>query len=408
VKLRLALAATIACALTFSVAERADAQCSYVPVQGSAGEAVTQQALQGFSRLYGATGAAEREVLPTLRLGKPDDFVFLAHMRWTSVFGAARYLLVPEQAGNSDCAPLMRSDYDLHAGTFGMAFRKGPVSVFYLTSTIVGTQGGLGRVAMPMFAWIPPGYYWFAAPFIGPWEYENRGLSISGDFIAGAQVGVLDTNLALGYIGTKGLYTNLSQEKIRLFATAALAREFRELAYLKGGLDRLKTIQEGLTSVYARKVVFSPPPIPTADGFELPDVDGTPLWTAHLEHANIAKLVSVKSALAVSPGVFLHDLRASVHTDEFYSDPVHTETSHREDGAAAFTLGTVRIPENQAVGQAGKQLLSVQGELRYFGEGEGVGDLGFQLAFNDPEILTRFPSASNVFSLSLGGTFSPR
>jgi hypothetical protein len=407
VRLHTTFAALISAALGFSLSERAEAQCSYVPLAGSAGEAVTQQALQGFSRLYGATGAAEREVLPTLRLGKPEDTVGLVHMRWTSVFGAARYLLVPEQAA-ANCAPLVRSDYDLHAGTFGLAFRTGPVSVFYLTSTIVGTQGGLGRVVMPMFAWIPPGYYWFAAPFTGPWEYENRGLSISGDFIAGAQLGVFDTNLAVGYIGTKGLYTNLSQEKIRAFATAALAREFSELAYLKGGLDRLKTVQEGLTSVYARKVVFSPPPIPTADGFELPDVDGTPLWTGHLEHANIAKLVSVKSAVAVSPSVFLHDLRASIHTDEFYSDPVHTEYSHREDGAAAFTLGTVRIPENQAVGQDGKQLLSVQGELRYFGEGEGIGDLGFQLAFNDPEILTRFPSASNVFSLSLGGTFSPR
>ena len=392
-------------ALLFSA--HAEAQCdSYVPLPNSAGNAVTQHALQGFARLYGATGAAEREVLPTLRLGEQDT-VLVAHLRWTSIFGAAEYLLVPEIA-SSDCAPLKRSDYDLHAGTFGMGLRTGPVSLFYLTSTIVGTQGGLGRFLMPGFAWIPPGYYWFAAPFTGPWEYENKGLSISGDFIAGAQLEVFDTNLAVGYIGTQGLYTNLSQETIRAFATAALAREFSELAYLKGGLDRLNTVQEQLTSIFARKVVFSPPPVPTAEGLEIPDEDGVEMWTGHFEQANFMKILSLRSAVAVTPNVFLHDLALSVHTDEFHSDPVHTETSHRESGAASFTLGTVRVPENRALGQEGNQLLSVQGQIRYFGEGEGIGDLGFGIAFNDPEILTRFPSASNVFSMNFGGTFSPR
>ncbi len=407
--MRQRFAALVAGAALLLAGARAQAQCdSYVPLENSAGEAATQQALQGFARLYGATGAAEREVLPTLRLGEDDETVALMHLRWTSIFGAAEYLLVPE-IPSSGCAPLKRSDYDLHAGTFGLGMRFGPVSLFYLTSTIVGYQGNAGRVVMPAFAWIPPGYYWFAAPFTGPWEYENEGLHISGDFIAGGQVEVFDTNLALGYIGTQGIYTNLSQERIRTFVSAAIAQEFSELAYLKGGLDRLQTLQQQLTSVYARKVVFSPPPVPTADGLELPEgVSGTDMWTAHFEQANLMKLLSFRSALAVTPSVFVHDLALSVHTEECHSDPVHTETSHRDSGAASFSLGTVRVPENRAIGQAGKQMLSVQAQIRYFGEGKGIGDLGFGMAFNDPEVVTRFPSASNVFSLTFGGTLSPR
>lgn len=386
----------------------------YVPVAGSAGEAVTRQALSGFAKLYGATGAAESEVLPMLRASgespaSEQDGVLLFHIRWTSMFGAARQLLVAEQP-SGDCPSMLRSDYDLHAGTFGLGLRHGPVSVFYLTSTIVGAPSGIGsRVLMPPFAWVPPGYYWFAAPFIGPWEYEKSGYSISGDYIAGVQLEALGTSLAAGYIGTQGLYTNLSQQKIRAFATAAIAREFSELAYLKAGLDRVSTLEDGLSSLYARKVVFSPPPTPTNDGFSLPDVSGVSMWTGHLEHANIMKLLSVRSALAVAPEVFLHDLALSIHTTDYHIDPSDKGRRIRVDPTAlSFTAGTVRVPENRALGQPGDQLISVKAEARMFRDSKMIGDLALGLGFNDPEVLTRFPSAQNVFNMTFGGTFAPR
>jgi hypothetical protein len=37
-----------------------------------------------------------------------------------------------------------------------------------------------------------------------------------------------------------------------------------------------------------------------------------------------------------------------------------------------------------------------------------IGDLALGMGFNDPEVLTRFPSAQNVFNMTFGGTFAPR
>lgn len=40
------------------------------------------------------------------------------------------------------CPRLIRSDYDLHAGTFGIGLRHGPLSAYYVTSTVMGVQAG--------------------------------------------------------------------------------------------------------------------------------------------------------------------------------------------------------------------------------------------------------------------------
>lgn len=386
----------------------AEANCTtqaYEPFLGSPGRATGQQALAGFSRLYGATGAAEREVLPHLRAADEGDSAELLHLRWTSLFGASRELMVAEQS-RAGCPDLIRSDYDLHAGTFGIGLRQGPLSAYYVTSTVMGVQSGVvERTLGPPTAWIPPGYYAFAAPFTGPWEYESGSLRIGGDFIAGAQLELWDTNLAVGYIGSRGVFTNISQEKLRAFLSAAVANEFSELAYLKTGFDRLSTFRDSLSTIYARKVVFSPPALPTVDDWSLPDVPGLSFWTGHLEQANlIERWVSVKTALAVAPHAFLHDLALSLHTSSFHPDPSLPgyQSDELEMGLSA---GTVRVPENRALGQPGSHLVSVRGELRYRGQGDGIGDITLGVGMNDPDVLTQFPSAVNVFNVSFGANF---
>lgn len=106
--------------------------------------------------------------------------------------------------------------------------------------------------------------------------------------------------------------------------------------------------------------------------------------------------------------MFLHDLSLSIHTSDYHVDPSEKTRSHVEPTALSFTAGTVRVPENRALGQPGDQLISVQAEARMFRDSKNIGDLAFGLGFNDPEILTRFPSAQNVFNMTFGGTFGPR
>ncbi len=129
-------------ALTPRAALAADcSKVAYEPVPGSPGRMAGEQALTGFARLYGATGAAEREVLPALRAASDDESAEVLHLRFTSIFGASRELMVAKQH-HVGCPRLIRSDYDLHAGTFGIGLRHGPLSAYYVTSTVMGVQAG--------------------------------------------------------------------------------------------------------------------------------------------------------------------------------------------------------------------------------------------------------------------------
>lgn len=380
---------------------------SYVPVPGSAGATVANQAFKGFSRLYGATAVAEREVLPLLRqrTSDHDDSAGVVHLQSNSIFGAGQQLLVAE-SNESGCPNFVRSDYDLYSGSFGLGLRMKWFSAFYVTSVVGGQPEAntLGRVFNPIASLAVINVYSVIAPAVGSWNVNEKGVSISGDYIAGGQVDILGTNIAVGYIGSSGLYSNITQEKLRLFASAAIAREFSELAYLTAGIDRIRAIREMLTTAYARKVVFSPPPQFSAGSFVTPTTQGIDFWTGHLEQLDIAKLVDIKAALAVQPNVFLHDLRLGFHTGEYHVDP-NGKRPGRDGGGASIEVGTVKIPENQAIGQPGKQLFSAKGIIKMFPKTGLAGDLGLSLAFNDPEVITRFPAAHNVFSLNFGGTF---
>ncbi len=378
---------------------------SYVPVPGNAGSSVAHQAFRGFAGLYGAATVAERDVLPILRQVNPDkEFAAAVHLRSNALYGAGRQLIVSEQ-NTPGCPTALRSDYDLYAATMGFAFRYKALSVFYITSSIGGQPeaNGYGRAFNPLAAVAVAGVYTVIAPLVGPWNVEQKGVTITGDYIAGAQLEVEGFNFAAGYIGSSGLYTNISQEKIRAFASAAIAREFKELAYLKAGLDRLAVIQGELSSIYARKLTFSPPSQFTPDGFRVPTTKGINLWTAHLDQMNIGKIFDLKGALGVQSTVFLHTLQAGLHTEQFVRDPLAKIRS--SEGAVGLEVGTVKIPENRALGQPGGQLLSIRAIVRLYPENRLPSDLSLALSFNDPEVIVVFPSAHNVVSLQAGGTF---
>jgi hypothetical protein len=176
---------------------------SYVPVPGSAGASLAHQAFRGFSSLYGAATVAEQEVLPVLRQVTPNkDDAAVVHLKVNGVYGAGKQLLVAEQ-NSASCSPFVRSDYDLYAATMGLAFRYKGLSVFYITSSVGGQPDAnpYGRAFNPFAALAVSGVYTAIAPFVGPWNIDKKGVTIAGDYIAGAQLQIEGFNFAAGYIG---------------------------------------------------------------------------------------------------------------------------------------------------------------------------------------------------------------
>jgi hypothetical protein len=380
------------------------------------------------AQAYGAAATAERDIFPYL----VRDGSFVVRFLSNQMIGATKVL--NDCVGQEDeCGGSRRglAPVDLHAGTFAIGYRYESVSLFYaasITGTTIPTshfvRGGNLLLAGPLTTFGSIG-----APLL-PKSLQDSNIDLGdgglngnlhADYIIGGAFDLGDLNVRAGYVGSSGFFSNVTEEKLRLFVSSILQEQFSSLAYLRGGLDRLPLEQLasglGYSSLFGRKIQYS---LPVAGVDGLPDKDlrhalAVDFWSVHTELLQIGRNFQLGAALAVKPSVFLHDLHGGlVFGEPFELPPDRSDSSsdsHRrssfdalfDDGPVrrGFSLkaGLVELPRMPFYGVAGGQHLQVSALARY-----GL----FQLAVtrNDPELLALFPFAVDAWNVGLSVGFA--
>lgn len=220
-------------------------------------------------------------------------------------------------------------------------------------------------------------------------------------------------SLRLGMIGSSrgaGLYTNLTQTRLRAFLSAALMDEFKDVPLFKLGFDhvpdsvwsnldkvfeddaaerrerdrRSDKLEGGTTSFYGRRVQFLIPRPGAADVTH--DFGSLPFWSTHVERTGLAKgIVDVGVAAGLKPSLMLHEARISLHNKEY----------HTTGTGVMLSLGAVQLPALYMLAQQPGMHLAFRAEVKI----KHV--VRFATYRNEPEILTAFPYAYDAWTVSL-------
>lgn len=351
--------------------------------------------------VFGAASMAEQVVFPALR--RDEDFVF----RFVSntIYGG---LVVPVDYLN-DQGGVARGMHpvDFSAVSLCAGYRLGDLGLFYassMTGTVLAPNTA-GRAVN--------GTIWaldLAMASVGGTRVEEfsddadiNGGNTRADYIVGAQYDFGFFVARAGYVGTTGLFTNVSQSTLRLFFTSVIEPEMGVLTYLRSGTDRLPLDDLGLegmmTSLFARKVrvvaPFETQANTTADQYaELRDAASFDRWTGHLRQLSIAKRFDLLAAADFYDGVSLHELRAAWHSEGFHrvvptdpGDDVQPEEGWGIEG------GYIQAPDMYYFGLKGGAKLSISVEAR-----APAGRI--KISRNDPDLLAVFPFAYDAWTLS--------
>ena len=385
-------------------------------------------ALQGArtsSLVYGAVGAFDREIRP-LAEDRDHDGGAVFRLEYNFMPGAVHAIgpCKTRQAESLDgCArgySLNKVDYNTSSFVIGGGSKY--FGAFYAASIAMPTVPGTGldgAVISELIGVFGPIMGYASAPVraFGQKAYDSVfPWGGSADAVVGIWAGPDQAKVYAGYVLSQGLFGDLSIPAIRGFSTAVLAHEFKELALFKAGIrafdylgdnDLVDTI--GRTSLYGRQLVYDAPKQAAADATDFSKSDATnavKLLTAHFEQQDIAEWVSVSAAYAFKPKAFLHEARASVHTPRFDAmRSAPTFDKRKEGGDIPFGVsigaGVVQLLNLWYYGVEGGRRLSVSAEAN-------LGNLfRFALKRNDPEILSSFPFAYDVWSIdfSLGARY---
>ena len=357
-----------------------------------------------YASVFGAASMAERIVFPALR--QDEDWVvrFASNTVYGGVTVPVDYMT---DAGNVGIGvhPVDFSAVSLCAG-----YRLGDLGLFYassMTGTVLAPNTG-GRVIN--------GTIWaldLAATSVGGarvTEYSRRsgsyedidinGMNNQADFIVGAQYDLGFLQARAGYVGSSGVFTNVSQADIRAFLTSIIRTELGTIPYLRTGIENLPVDDLGLegsmSSLFARKIRVVAPFEPEADVAyaDLREASSFDRWTGHMHQLSIAKNFDVLAALGFHSGVSLQELRAGWHTEGFHRVvPTDPDEEARPEEGWGVQVGYVNVPDMYYYGLEGGAKVSLIIEGR-----APAGRL--KISRNDPDLLAVFPFAYDAWSLS--------
>ncbi len=408
------LGAAVAAAL-LALAAPAQAQSTQsfrgaTPFPGTVRDLLRDDLAKSSGQLYGAIGVLERRGLLNM---VPGQVIAVAE---TNIIASA--LRIP---GTSEYGTIGDTSYrgyyqllpaDVYAFSAAFAVRLGSVGLFASAGAVYprvadGTEATIGRTGFGLVGLLgtPLAHLGVLAAPLLTGATKVVGNQSSADlfsYLYGASYDFGPIALYAGLTGTgqgAGLYTNITQSRVRFLAETVLTEKFSDLTYLTAGIKRLPAAgrlfsgdlpesekpreveDRPLSSFYGRKVVFS---IPRrgADAVELDPVK-LGFWTLHGEQANIGQIFDVAVAAGVAPTPLLHELRVGIHSPEFYS--------YKEIGFGA-SAGAVRLPALYMLAEEPGFRFAFRVEARI---GEAL-----QMAFfrNDPALLSTFPYAYNAWS----------
>lgn len=372
----------------------------FAPIAGTAGWTHAREAIRTNATTYSAGEFARR------RLRGQNYFAMDFHV----VAGATR---VPSvcTAGDGTLADagVYLQPVDLTATNLGLnvpVLSEGPAhshaEVFYASSV---TQSYMGARALTWSAPIANLYPAVFAPAIGRFS-ASRGLFTYGvDWIGGAAFSSDVVSVQAGYTGTRGLYLDVTQEKVALFVNGVGTRlsdglQGADLQYLLGGVDQFDPRRwgvddqaVGMTSLFYRDL---------PSGGEVVDRTGRRvsdrLKTLHLRQEDLFRVVDLRSSLDLSGGGRLRELAAAAHTRGWHRRPGLRGASELE---ASARLGMITLPDQPLLGVKGGPRPTFRADVVHQAGDDLVFAVRGSVRFNDPDLLDLYPFGDDALGVNV-------
>lgn len=376
------------------------AKCRPRPIAGTLGYDLARQAQRTNAQLYGAINFAENRLFKHDIAWGFDTFVVHNVIRVPTLaqgcFGQNRYGMegVDLYASSSGLAFPITPDIGLfYAGSVTGSVMQHPDDAFWsnrtFTSYRYAGQGMLMTYAAPL------------APFFNS---SNGPTSTEGDFILGAKFSIPDEpklgRMYIAYAWSRGIFTNINSEKLKIIASFLLDDDFKTFALAKAGLEKLGLgDQLGKLSIFARrKLIRGPlssarydPDFGTRPTREINDVSppweqagDTALSTIHLQEFGLGGVVDLYAAYAFTPKPFLHQAIAVLNLELMEGVPLTA-------GA-----GAVQLPDLPWYGvDGGLKFTAFVGVSKYL-----------RVGYNDVPTLDIFPFAQDATQVSISLHFA--
>jgi hypothetical protein len=380
----------------------------YAPIAGTAGFSNGLAAIRTQAATYGAGEFARR------RLRGLTFYAWDMHV----VVGAAQVPAICSDTVGKYAGKVYSQPLDMGATNLGLnlpLLDDGPFNsrahVFYASSV---TQSNMSDRAaswsLPLFNLYPATF----APLVGRTSM-GRGLSVYAlDWIGGAYLKSDIVSVQAGYTGTRGLYFDVTQEKVALFVNTVVSDgiQLSDAAYLMGGVQAFDPSQLGLgsdkvgtSSLFYRDLDQSDGPQETEEVEEVPEVRRAKnrLKTTHIRQEDMFRMLDVRATWQFGPQARLRELAAAIHSDNWYT----REGEERdEDKTWYLRAGLLDMPDEPLLGVKGGLRPTLRGDYEHKVGSEGFG-LRMSLRMNDPDLLDLYPFAYNAlgfnFELSYTG-----
>ena len=367
------------------------------PIAGTAGFDNARQAVRINANTYAAGAFARR------RMRKQVIMAMDAH----SVYGVA---LVPSYCDRDNArraGQVYMEPLDLHATNIGLnlpLLEDGPLNskfrLFYASSVTTSTHWSrIGTAFAPMFNLYPA----FFAPVVGS-SSTGQGLgTYSVDWIGGALFRSDVISVQAGYTGRRGVYADVTQEKVALFVNGVLDElgdglVAGDLSYWMGGLQDLDLqrtgapSEAGVTSLYARSLPLAQRDLERPD---LPLPSSQLLRTGHVQQEDVLHMLDLNLAWQFgTESSSLRELTAAWHTEGW----VVRDDRALDDGTQGYLrAGVVHLPGQPLRGIKGGVYPMFQGVMRITNDDASIKLIA---QMNHPDLLDLYPFGVNAFGLA--------
>ncbi len=372
------------------------------PIGGTAGFANGLAAIRTNAQTYGA-GAFARE-----RLRGDDVLALDMHV----VVGAAQVPVWCSDTTGKHAQSVYSQPLDVGATNLGLAIpliQDGPLNlrarVFYASSVAQAVMGARALSwSMPLLNLYPA----VAAPVIGR-SSTGRGLTMYAvDWIGGGYLASDIVSVQAGYTGTRGLYVDVTQEKVALFFNTVLGDgvSLSDAQYLVGGVQQFDVEQLGADDPGFGLVSLFYRDLPQADADE--EVGGGAglvdrLQTGHFRQEDMFGRYDLRAAWQFGAQGRLRELAVAYHTEGWYQRE-HRE--RQEERLFYARAGIVNLPDQPTLGVRGG--VRPTARLDYIYDVGTTETLALRASFqyNDPDLLDLYPFAYNALGVHVELTMS--
>jgi hypothetical protein len=383
-------------------------------IMGTSGLRNAAEAIQTNANTYSAAAFAARHLMRP-----PEDGGFVVYD--INVTYAAARVPVWQPASldrPDDCFAENRvamRPLDLQAANFGFTWRKGNFGFIYAGSaTYGGVVGGdqftrhfltgfVGLTYMLAFSAA-------AAPLDlvvpGPTQFNGASAGLGLDWLAGATWNGRGAHAAAAYMGSRGGYASVAEDRFGFYAFGARTTYTGNL--LQVGVDRAQlgflgdqaADLIGLSSVAYQDLPFTGAGLSAtpAEAEEDPSLAESlaRLRAGQLQQRSLFRVADLMARYRFEPQAAVSDLTLGLHTPDFHSP----RTGEVEDRVGALVQGGfVSPPASWSQGNGPGRLPSGRLELAAQGEGRSAPfEARVALLYNDPDQLQLYPFARNAVS----------